>query len=296
MEMTEDQEKELESVLKKHPTGISFNELWKELRLFNDKVDLSRAIRYFTQLAKIYKRDELYYYVNAEEGFDKPIAEQQSNQIEQKKTEYFSMPAKIEQVKETPPAASASPISHPVILPMGSTRKTVGAGSVLLAAYKLRDKVPYLTLDDFLLFTPGTTKGVMYTILSRLEKDRYLIKDDTNRRNILYKWSGVYRYPFKEVKSTDENILAITIDDFMKLKFPPEKEEVEEETESVVDQIQQTGEPITNLVKLVKTELQIPNKTSRSLLISNALDKVVVSFGEVLKGLQELQEAFSTTD
>jgi hypothetical protein len=203
MELNDDNETELRSLLGKHPIGISSDALWTQSSTFEEKTDLSRALHVAKHQGWAYAKGGLYFLVNAastEECVDTFVVP------EVPKEDPWANTKKVLAAREVASAESKSEL--PVInanLKFGNLQRSVALGGAALVLYKFRAEHP-LSLDD-LAEILGVGKTSLYSAMTRLVLEGYAEKDDTVFRRPLFRWAGKYRYPFASMLATDNDML-----------------------------------------------------------------------------------------
>lgn len=267
MELNADQEAELRSVLKQHPIGIHTDALWEKCKTFSDRQELSLGLHAAKQQGWMYKNGGLHFIVNGEAtkeciaSFVKPVVEEPAPIATDKEDPWAKSRHMFElktSSKETFPITPPQPLPEaiqreidagntvigpgtvmpaPAVIELGSLgfgdlQRSKGLGAAALALYKFRAEEP-LCLDDLVELT-GTGKTSLYSAMTRLVVERYAEKDDTVFRRPIFRWSGLYRYPFKSSLPTDNDLLKFrTVEDWHNYKDPKNVVEPQKEVECV---------------------------------------------------------------
>ena len=177
--------------------------------LFYSSTRLSRAIHCGIQLLEIYKSDGKYYST----VFDHPKEVVRMSVVDEIRKLLQSDPEVASKLQEAKPkpriftktAGKPTSLEKVVDAPkkVGSLRRSLGTGAIAYALYRFRDD-GWLTFDELMELT-GVAFSTLYASLIRLRDKGYV--ERCVGKDLKYKWSGNFTYPFNTLLDGDAKLL-----------------------------------------------------------------------------------------
>lgn len=203
---------EIKSVLGKHPIGIRNDGIWDKTHSFDDKLELSKYLNYMSQIGDAYKKGDLWFLVATDRTSSHN--ERSVDRVAEFNNKHAAAISSISAAKQTVPEKKEANKT----IPMGSLQRRPGTSSFALALYKLRNE-EFISSSELKEFSVVAISG-FYTGINKLISLGYIDIDDSQKRNTRYRWSGKFKYPFNSVEADDDKLLNISIEDFLRKKYP----------------------------------------------------------------------------
>lgn len=197
MELTDKQQDEVTSLLTRHPTGLSLDGIYQRCEEFGDKTELARALHVMGQQGVIFKKGMLYFNTMTTERVEEPepprvVPDARGASITHAPSPHFA-----------PPAAKSAPVGPRPAGQMGDLNRSVAMGAVAMTMWAYRHEEYSLTATQIKDRSECTSA---YTVLPILVDKGYINKYGEGR-GALYKWSGVFSYPFPRKDHADTRFL-----------------------------------------------------------------------------------------
>lgn len=251
MEIAEHEEQEVISVLRQHPIGISMDGIWAKAKMFSEKHDLSRLLHRMSQQGTIYKVGQLYKLTLVDyEGSEvaKPEITRVSDAVTQAATH--------KPVKPVEPS-----VAKPAAALYGDLSRSKSLGVVAMVMWKYGEEEYYLSTSKI---KSASGIEVVYHALGVLVERGYVLKAGSGR-DACYKWSGKFKYPFSNIKASDD----------LMVKVPPKSATVQASAGAAT------------------TERNVP-PTADAVQQVHALEPVGVESGAVVKPVQHISSELKT--
>lgn len=244
MSVTDQQYDEVYDVLKRHLKGLSFEDLWRKCKGFDEKTDLSICLHRAGQQGNVHKESALYKLTASkyQDMTGQVLPEEEQNSMvdeirslmqkvpevakkieEVQKEEQVVKPKPEPKVHRVQPRTITKEPQHlvkpkPEELPPGDLRRSKVLGGVAFACYRFRDEENGLSYED-LMEMLGISKIMAYQVTGKLIERNYLIRTpDSTLRNAKFKWSNKFRYPFENWQKEDETMVRFTVAEWVKHK------------------------------------------------------------------------------
>lgn len=260
---------EIKDLLKAHPNGMSFSDIYNKGKNFVEEKELSFCLSKTNKLGITYKSDGLYFLTQNPLAENSDIQAEASNPVTEEIRDLMkkaNLPVdtitepevKEEVVKPTNMRLTeVEPITPEIvsIVPKaekpelnskvtgtlrGNFRRESVVGMIGFVFYRFR-MYGSLTVNELkeIIDLQAASPSSIHQAYHKLKKDGFIEKTFSG-----YRWTGRFSYPFSVMLESDHAILKYTPDTFKERHLKVRKEEVAEDRSQLSENVQEKTTPI----------------------------------------------------